>query len=627
MRGDLELGEASAGHLGGSLRPRRLLERAVAFSSCALAVIAVGPMVADAVAKPHVSTLYGVTGQRHLQASVRVTNAPLRARAVLESRISLKRRARASATVLSGRVRLAWHVPAALKTVSVRVKLVSGRKRRRTLVVGGWHAIRLAGLKRGATVAKVTASQVKSAPPAGQAGPVELASGRQVRVGEVLALGVGAATPDGLLARVVSVSQSGGAQIAQTLPATLPEVLPVGALDADLVGLQASAFRTHFRSDTPRFGRGVSCSEGVRLEAGGSASISAGVSMNVAWRFPATVTARFEAHAELRSELSASISGKTSCALGSTALLAKPLRLGVFTFTIGPVPVVLIPVVQLYLSANGHVEAAINTSAVASLTANAGVNYDGRAFSQFGGLTPRFTYTPPTLTASGGVQAGVAPTLDVLVNGVGGPRIDLNAGLKLSADIAAAPWWTLTAPISLGAQLRLDVWRAHLASPRLTVYSAEPQLAAAQTQAPPPPLPPPLPPPPPGPLSRAHLTWDNESDVDMHIWDENGNHTYFSAKDAIPGARLLEDIIPGFGPEDFVEDTDQGRRYTFGLCLYKGSAATTKMVIADPGGATRSFERYLPDEKSAALVTTSPDGGGYIPDPGWCGAADPTGIG
>lgn len=592
-----------------------------------MAMLTLGPLVASAVAKPRISTLYGVTGQRHVQASVHVSAAPPKARAVLESRVLLQRRTRASARVVAGKVRLSWNVPASLKSASVRVNLVSGSARRRTLIVGRWHAIRLAGLPRGRTVAKVSAGQVRSAPTAGEPGPVQLAPGRVVHVGEVLALGVGSATPNGLLARVVSVSQAGGAQIANTVPATLPEVLPVGALDADLVGLQASSFRAHFRSGIPRFARGASCSEGATMQAGGGTSISAGVSLNVAWRFPATVTARFEGRAEVRSELSASVSGKASCTLDSTPLLAQPLRLGVYTFTIGPIPVVLVPMVQLYLSASGHVEAALTTSAVASLTANAGVNYDGHSFSKFGGLTPKFTFTPPTLTASGGAQAAVAPTLDVLVNGVGGPRIDLNAGLKLSADIATSPWWKLTAPVSLGAQLRLDVWRAHLASPRLAVFSSEPQIAAAQTPAPPPPPLPPPPPPPPEPVNRAHLTWDNGSDVDLHIWDEEGNHTYFSALDAIPGARLLEDVIPGFGPEDFVEDTNPGRRYTYGLCVYGGGDVTTTLVVKDPGGASRTFERYLPDYKSAVLVTTSPAGGGYIPDPGWCSADDPTDFG
>lgn len=90
----------------------------------------------------------------------------------------------------------------------------------------------------------------------------------------------------------------------------------------------------------------------------------------------------------------------------------------------------------------------------------------------------------------------------------------------------------------------------------------------------------------------------------------------------------MEDIIPGFGPEEFLEDSNHGRRYTFGLCVYSGGDVETTLVVTDPSAATRTLTRYLPDSKSAALVTTSPLApGGFVPSPGWCGDDDPTAIG
>jgi len=88
------------------------------------------------------------------------------------------------------------------------------------------------------------------------------------------------------------------------------------------------------------------------------------------------------------------------------------------------------------------------------------VQYDGSTFGPFGGLTPSLSWKAPTLTATGSAATVVTPTIDVLIDGLGGSRIDLNAGLRLAADTAATPWWKLTAPIQLGAQLRLDVWKA-----------------------------------------------------------------------------------------------------------------------------------------------------------------------
>jgi hypothetical protein len=111
--------------------------------------------------------------------------------------------------------------------------------------------------------------------------------------------------------------------------------------------------------------------------------------------------------------------------------------------------------------------------------------------------------------------------------------------------------------------------------------------------------------------------------VDLHIWDDAGNHAWYRALDGIPNAHLLQDITPGFGPELFVEDDAFGRRYTYGLCVFRGNDVNTTLTITDPSGATRQRTRYLADEKSAALITTSPIGGGFIPNPGWCGNNDP----
>jgi hypothetical protein len=202
--------------------------------------------------------------------------------------------------------------------------------------------------------------------------------------------------------------------------------------------------------------------------------------------------------------------------------------------------------------------------------------------------------------------------------------VDFNAGLKLSASNDANPWWKLTAPMDLGASLNLEAWKLHLSSGRLKVWSAEPVLAQADTTT--------TPDNPPGtpdnPLVRAQMDWNTDADIDLHIWDEDGNHTYFLDLMAIPDAALLEDIIPGYGPEIFQEFGDAGRKYTYGLCNYTDSddLTTAHLVVTDPGGATREFDRDLPYQKAAALVTTSPEGGGYIPDPGWCDpdGGDPT---
>jgi hypothetical protein len=440
-----------------------------------------------------VSVAYGVTAARTLDVAVRLTRTQRGTRVVLESRSPSGRPVvRTSRRVQAGRARLRWRVPRSLASVSVRVRVVSGAPRRRTLTRTSWRTLQISGIGPTAPVADVAAPDVRSAPVPGQPGPVQLAGASDVRVGQVLALGIGDATPLGLLARVVAVTQTPSGTLAQTVPATLPEVVPSGAVDITLPTEPARSLRA------APVGREVACAGGTKLQAKGSASVSAGVRLHVGWRFPLRINARFEGSVRAQAALAASVTGQASCTLPKTALLTRPLRLGTYTFSIGPVPVVVVAQAQLYLAASASVQAAVTTTATASLTATAGVHYTDGAFGPIGTLTPTITHQAPKLTASGNAQLAISPTLDVLIDGIAGPRIDLVAGLKLDADIARTPWWVLSAPMSLGAQLRLDIWKAQLASDRLVVFSAEPRLADANTPTAPPP-PPPGPPPPPAP--------------------------------------------------------------------------------------------------------------------------------
>lgn len=58
------------------------------------------------------------------------------------------------------------------------------------------------------------------------------------------------------------------------------------------------------------------------------------------------------------------------------------------------------------------------------------------------------------------------------------------------------------------------------------------------------------------------------------------------------------------------------------MCVYSGAGGNVTLDVFDPGGATRQVQRTVTGEKTAALLTTSPDGGGFVPDPGWCDRSD-----
>jgi hypothetical protein len=135
-----------------------------------------------------------------------------------------------------------------------------------------------------------------------------------------------------------------------------------------------------------------------------------------------------------------------------------------------------------------------------------------------------------------------------------------------------------------------------------------------------------VPPPLVAPLVRAQAAWNTDADVDLYAWDEAGHLLYFGEREGIPGAELIEDVIPDEGvtvhdPEIFRELSTLGRRYTFGLCLYRGTPTSVTLTVPhvpDPRGAPRTFPVNLDYEGDGAIVATSPEGPAYTPPPDWC---------
>lgn len=128
---------------------------------------------------------------------------------------------------------------------------------------------------------------------------------------------------------------------------------------------------------------------------------------------------------------------------------------------------------------------------------------------------------------------------------------------------------------------------------------------------------------------RARLTWDtDETDIDLHVWDEGGQHAWFGDRDGIAKAELSQDIIDGFGPEHFEEFVGyENYPYAYGICYFGSNrddgvvpATVATVTLTDPAGSVRTFKRTLTTEGEAYLLGPSPAGGvDFAPaDGSWC---------
>jgi hypothetical protein len=295
----------------------------------------------------------------------------------------------------------------------------------------------------------------------------------------------------------------------------------------------------------------------------------------------------------------------------------------------GPIPVTA--------SIGGKLSASAGASADLSAKGSVQVRVGAKTI----GVPPALVWLPslsveqPRFTLTGGINAEAKAGIGLDVKAGLGNETITSIALKTgtSVDFKAVPGtgctWDVNAG-SLSVEGKVLGWTVDSpSSPPLFSRNLWKQPCGAAPPPPPPPAPtpepaPPAPEPAPEPesdLLRARMTWDTATDVDLYVWDADGNQVSYRAQDAIPGARLVEDITPGFGPEEFYETSPKGRGLTYGVCMYRDETAgstAVQLALTDPDGTQRTVPHTLGYEGDSAVIATSPDGGGYQPDDGWC---------
>jgi hypothetical protein len=126
---------------------------------------------------------------------------------------------------------------------------------------------------------------------------------------------------------------------------------------------------------------------------------------------------------------------------------------------------------------------------------------------------------------------------------------------------------------------------------------------------------------------RVRITWNTETDIDLHVYDEAGNHAYYLTQTAIPNATLSSDNTVGFGPESFTDDDGAGAARTFNLsaCYYPSIDAGPTVVtatITDGNGASRTASVTLAAPSDCAELGISQGSGSDTDGDGILDGAD-----
>ncbi|MBB5870926.1 hypothetical protein F4553_004305 [Allocatelliglobosispora scoriae] len=328
-------------------------------------------------------------------------------------------------------------------------------------------------------------TQVDGAPGGDQV--VTLAPAAAVpEIGEVIAEGATAAAPDGLLVRVTAASTDGaGNHVLETEPATMQEAFGNGhfAISAQLSDADVQTFgsaktlgpdllRRRLSGDAPitsvsqPIGKVLTCGGGGQISVTGSLSVTPSFNISVDWGWLSIKSVSFTGTLAEDASLVATAQAAANCSVGPVALLPAPVRFAPITFSVGPVPVVITPQLQFYLSAQGNVTAQITASAVQHASGTLGLRWDG-GLHPIAATSSTFTYDPPSASVVGTVTAKVGPRLELFLYGVAGPYLTATAGVKLTVNPAATPAWSLTGSLDAGAGITLPAFDFDKSNPSI----------------------------------------------------------------------------------------------------------------------------------------------------------------
>jgi formylglycine-generating enzyme required for sulfatase activity len=153
---------------------------------------------------------------------------------------------------------------------------------------------------------------------------------------------------------------------------------------------------------------------------------------------------------------------------------------------IGPLPVVMVPVLTVNVGVDGSVHVGVTAEVTQEATSIAGLRYAGGVWTPVSSFSNRFYWSPPTLSAGLDLKGYTGAQLSLLLYGVTGPYAELDAYLKLEADIADDPWWTLYGGLEAFGGVKMEVLGHSIAdyeSPAIIGYRLA--LAQAQSNTPP----------------------------------------------------------------------------------------------------------------------------------------------
>ncbi|CAG0996393.1 Formylglycine-generating enzyme [Anaerolineae bacterium] len=324
-----------------------------------------------------------------------------------------------------------------------------------------------------------------------------------VAPGEVIVGGAAANAPYGFLRKVSSVSPIGGQLVVATTQATLEDAIQTGAahisralapdqiqgrMQAKGVTLVATPqsldeFYLTLENVVLYDHDGNLTTTNDQIKADGSIRLEPGFDFNLVvkdWKLKElafTTSVKETAEIKLKAEV-------------DLASVKKEKEIARYTFSpitvmVGIVPVVIVPVLTVNVGVDGSVHVGVTAGVEQRATILAGLQYAGDVWQPVSDFSNEFYWNPPALSAGLDLKGYAGARLNLLLYGVAGPYADINAYLKLEANIADDPWWTLYGGLEVPVGVKIEVLGHSLADYEGPTIAFGLILAHAQSNNPP----------------------------------------------------------------------------------------------------------------------------------------------
>ena len=302
----------------------------------------------------------------------------------------------------------------------------------------------------------------------------------QLQAGDVISVGLTDVTPQGFIGTVRAVRFEGdGSVVVEADEASLEDAIDEGVvpLRQRLEPSDVAVARAYFAGVDPfgtpdgvaranDDGRFCPIAESVdllpdsdsTLELDGSLCFSIDVDFSVVIRLFGSNEVSFIATVEEEAQIE--LSGEASMPFLDESFVLVDYWLTPITIPVGPVPVILTPVISVIVNAKGELMASFSTGVEQSLTFSAGLRYRNGSWEQIRPrLEPDFNYTPLTFDAGFDVSAGIRPQFAMRLYGAVGPTLAMTAIARAKVRPLSSPMWQLFFGFDLRAGVEFTVLR------------------------------------------------------------------------------------------------------------------------------------------------------------------------